>query len=52
MDYIPGKKLSHVHRPDKKFAEIILNEVLKELFDYGFFHAVYPFCKSRESGER
>lgn len=39
MDYLPGKKLSHVKHPDKKSAEIILNELVKEVFEYGFFHA-------------
>ncbi len=38
MDYLPGKKLSEFRHPDKKLAEVILNELMKEVFDYGFFH--------------
>jgi len=39
MDFLPGKKLSHVSHPDKSFVKVIIDELIKEIFDYGFFHA-------------
>lgn len=39
ISFIDGKKLSHVKHPDRIFSSYIVDELLKELFDYGFFHA-------------
>jgi ubiquinone biosynthesis protein len=39
IDFLDGKKLNQIKKPDKVFCKVIIDELLNELFNYGFFHS-------------